>query len=865
MLRFLCRALAALLLFSGCATESARAVVSPPAPPAPDQIRWQRTLEDALAIAKVRHRPLLLAINMDGESASDRIYSERYRDPAFVAASRHCVCLCASVFRHNARDHDDQGRRVPCPRFGEITCGEHMALEPVLFEKYLSDGDRVAPRHALIREDGTKAWDLSLCFDLKDVDRALLGSVGDAPVTADDAPLPQEHRQRLAAEDALVAERDGAEPPGLWLAGLTRHGDPAAVEGLRRLVPELRAREPLSIDFGVLPELFAPAVIACGLAAPIGRDVWDALQRAEGAHAAALLDTLTSLAAAEPSLWFQVHAHRALAAAGAPSLASLSVQAAEVTKKLANTPRAPRATGDEMRPGPELEREIEEVERQLAKNTDDAALHARFAKASLDLGRQAIEGKQKNARFLLEDAAMHWKKAVARDTAHFDWWVESARTAYFLEDFAGEAEFGRRALAIATGKALGELPSDAMRIDAHTAEALRWVGDGHARRLGAFAANPNASETACAVRELLLSLGLVAASEHADAGDFVTFASACHALSCWRAGAELAEAGAVRFPAAPEIRGCITQALWSAGRIVDAGAFAERIAERAQTAESEWFTGQAYMFAAEDCRRCDLTERAVSGYRDAMHGFVRALTKNGAFADDCNRRMAECSFGWGMALVRTNARDDAAMMLVQAVESDADVKRYRDGLGYDCFDFVDRLLEWRDAGGESPVTPTGLCDRLAAKAPNDPYWPTAIADACIREALRADGRNPERREKETVDAGGKPIRDKVGLPTPRGDEWLRDAVAIARRAQRPNPADTDAEAKTVLAQACTITAERQIERGRTDGVQQALAEAANVLGAAPPAAAATAGELRQKAAELRAQLGAPRPRFREGR
>lgn len=862
MLRLLCRALAVLLLLSGCATESAHTGLVP-APPEPDQVLWQRTLEDALAIAKVRHQPLLLAINMDGESASDRVYSERYRDPAFVAATRHCVCLGASVFRHNPRDHDDQGRRIPCPRFGEITCGEHIALEPVLFEKYLSDGDRVAPRHALIRPDGTKAWDLSLCFDLKDVDRALFASV--QGVAANDTPVPQEHRARLAAEHALVPreEQDFADAPGLRLAGFSLRGDPTAVDALRRLLPALRTRVPLSIDFGVTPAAYADAVVACGLAAPIGRDVWDALQRANGEHAAALLDTLTALAAAEPSLWFQVHAQRALAVADAPSFASLLAQADGVTRKLGGAAPMARNKGDAMPTGSELEREIEDVEKQLATHRDDAVLHARFAKASLDLGRQAIDAGKKNARLLLEDAATHWSKAIARDATQYDWWIERARTAYFLEDFAGEAAFGRKALSLATGKPEGELPIDATTVDARTAEALRWVGDAAARRLAGLA--PNAVDTATVVREALLGHGLVAASEHADASDWTSFASACGALSCWCAEAQAGEAGAMRFPAAPEIRGCITQALWNGGRIAEAPVVARRIDARAPGATSSWFVGQAFVFAAEDCRRRDDTPGAVLAYEAAVGCHALAAAANPDFAADCSQRAAECWFGRGMALVRTADRTGAASCLERAIAAHRDVKNHRDGLGYDALDLIDRLVEWRDAGGESPVGPTELCDRLAAKAPDDAYWPTAIADACIREALRADGRNPERVEKETVDAGGKPIRDKVGLPTPRGDEWLRDAVAIARRAQGPNAAATTVEAKTVLAQACTLVAERQLDRGRTDGVHQALVEGAAALGAAPVAVDAAAADLRQKAAELRTSLGAPRPRFREGR
>src|SRR6185295_15262311 len=94
-----------------------------------------------------------------------------------VASTRAFVCLVASPVRHTPRDHDDQGRRIPCPRLGEVTCGEHVALEPILFDRYLG-GERIAPRHALIltpwTTDSKKEFDLSLLFDLHDIDRKLV-------------------------------------------------------------------------------------------------------------------------------------------------------------------------------------------------------------------------------------------------------------------------------------------------------------------------------------------------------------------------------------------------------------------------------------------------------------------------------------------------------------------------------------------------------------------------------------------------------------------------------------------------------------------------------------------------------------------
>jgi hypothetical protein len=62
------------------------------------------------------------------------------------------VCVIASVYRHNPRDYDEQGRRIPCPRFGGVTCGEHIWIEPLLFDKYF-EGKRIAPRHIMVELD----------------------------------------------------------------------------------------------------------------------------------------------------------------------------------------------------------------------------------------------------------------------------------------------------------------------------------------------------------------------------------------------------------------------------------------------------------------------------------------------------------------------------------------------------------------------------------------------------------------------------------------------------------------------------------------------------------------------------------------
>lgn len=134
---------------------------------APAQVQWQRSLDDALALCRATGRPLFVAVNTDAESASERIVEEVYRDPRFVEASRAFVCVIASPYRHTPRDHDGRGRRIVDPRFGAVTSGEAVALEPQVFERFLG-GERIAPRHALVLDPegaAQKRFDLFRLYD----------------------------------------------------------------------------------------------------------------------------------------------------------------------------------------------------------------------------------------------------------------------------------------------------------------------------------------------------------------------------------------------------------------------------------------------------------------------------------------------------------------------------------------------------------------------------------------------------------------------------------------------------------------------------------------------------------------------------
>lgn len=130
----------------------------------PVLVHWQRCFDDALTVARAENRPILVCVNMDGEIASEHFAGVRYRDPETAALMNKYVCVIASVYRHTPRDYDEGGNRVPCPRFGTVTCGEHIESERELYEKYF-DGKRISPRHIVLDLEEKEQLDVYFSWD----------------------------------------------------------------------------------------------------------------------------------------------------------------------------------------------------------------------------------------------------------------------------------------------------------------------------------------------------------------------------------------------------------------------------------------------------------------------------------------------------------------------------------------------------------------------------------------------------------------------------------------------------------------------------------------------------------------------------
>jgi hypothetical protein len=219
-----------------------------PAPTAEDWkkpclVKWQRTYEDAQALSKQTGKPILICVNMDGEIASEHYAGIRYRQPEIVKLYEPYVPVIASVYRHTPRDYDEKGERILCPRFGSVTCGEHIWIEPKLFDKYF-EGQRVAPRHIGVELDGKEMYDVFYAWDTDTIFDSLKEGIArrpapPEPVVRGDRSIVErvaspDNADRTAVEKAYL-EGDAQTRRALLEAAAAR-GDAAPLELLRLAV-----------------------------------------------------------------------------------------------------------------------------------------------------------------------------------------------------------------------------------------------------------------------------------------------------------------------------------------------------------------------------------------------------------------------------------------------------------------------------------------------------------------------------------------------------------------------------------------------------------------------------------------------------
>ncbi len=711
----------------------------------PRQIHWQRSLDDALALCKSTGAPLLVALNMDGESASERITRENYRDPEFVKLTRRFVCVIGSVFRHNLRDYDEQGQRIPCPRLGEVTCGEHIALEPIVFDKYLG-GERIAPRHALILPDGKKLFDEFLLYDLRDLYQIFK-----------DAPSP-------AASVPFRASLHPASADPAWVRQRLFDGD----------------LEPLA-------------------------------QRNDSKETRTLLRAAKALAGS---------------AEGPCSIADFLDRSGKLVGLA--------AISDERAPADleALERELEQADAGMQKDSGVFEVRARFGRASLALARGRIEaGFTRDVQLMLTDAE-HWLgKAAELQPKDVALALDRAEASYRLADFHAEELHALEAFEL-TGAANAAEPSREQR------EALRWVGDAAARNVSARSGGDEAEETS-AIRRGALALQRVALTPAAGESDWLALASFHGLLGLQQHEREYLRAGALRLPESQALRAALADACWRGGDLEPLTRTAEEaVTLHEASAAAQWYLGVAWIQRAEWARRGERVADALREYQGAERAFERCAELKPDFAANCQQQRAFCRLGQGFAHLLVDERASGAQSLVEALKLSPAIHGTRDGLEREPIDLLDQSLEWR-ASGPSPVDAMKLLGELEAAAPQNPFWPRALSDSELREARRAQHR----------DAAGEAL------------VYCQVAVTAARHAREL--AD-DEQSKHALLLPLSLEAELYLAKDELAPARAPLFEVARELGLNMPGDPDLAF-CKQLLAQLRAQLGEAAPLNRPGR
>lgn len=114
------------------------------------QIAWQKTLESALATAKDGGKVVVLAVNMDGEKANDRMANKMYAEKEVVALAARTLNVVASAAEHAAPTK-------ACTRFDGLMCLDHRRVDMEARKDILkadASGMVIAPQHVWLSGDG---------------------------------------------------------------------------------------------------------------------------------------------------------------------------------------------------------------------------------------------------------------------------------------------------------------------------------------------------------------------------------------------------------------------------------------------------------------------------------------------------------------------------------------------------------------------------------------------------------------------------------------------------------------------------------------------------------------------------------------
>ncbi|MHC4845754.1 MAG: hypothetical protein ACYTCU_06300, partial [Planctomycetota bacterium] len=570
----------------------------------PVLIRWQRTWESAVELSLETNRPILVCINMDGEIASEHYAGVRYRQSEIAALYEPYVNVIASVYRHTPRDWDEEGVRIPCPRFGGVTCGEHIAIEPKLYELFM-DETRIAPRHIMIELDGSETYDVMLAWDTKSV----FGKVEEGIATRD-IPMQLERRtDRSLAE--LVASpdvRDQLEVEETFLTGgrTIRRAivDAAAAEGpdapldvLRLAVYGIDA-EVMSVARGALMRSAKPE--AADLLVKALETPMTPVERN------ALLAALDRLGEQSPRVRTMAVVQRGLT--DGEGAIDVKGWAGALDGGATYAPRVTRALVEARLTG-----------QNEVLGGEDAEAHLELAESFLTQAYEQFRMDRHFAELLFQDALNTARKAESLGAS--GWRVDAAVSiaSYYLED--RPVAYARAEAAVADGGV-----DDAPGWNAMAVLAIFAQGRQQAIQEAVTAKTDWPPQW---LADVDAAYEVLARHPHGTDEQIVAHYDFLNWLGAGRSSGRVLQQGLERFPASWDLHDRMrTRILWRFGVNRLESVYEDMLSRPDADPDLRWFAGHASLAAAEVHRKEGRGSRARTSYANAIAHFELDLANN---------------------------------------------------------------------------------------------------------------------------------------------------------------------------------------------------------------------------------------------
>ena len=675
MLRSPLPSLLALALFAAPAVAQVPGVSREqmwPAPTAQDWakpclITWQRTFDDALAVAKETGKPLLICVNMDGEIASEHYAGIRYRSPEISKLYEPYVCVIASVYRHNPRDYDEAGNRIECPRFGGVTCGEHIWIEPGLFEQFF-EGRRIAPRHIMLDLQQAERYDVYYAFDTDSVFQAIRDGVEEWP-----EPLPttdfgdDDITARVGSRDVTdqqaveqaYAGGDREQRRALLQAAIAAGGD-APVDMLRLAVfdMDVELNRLALLALARANQESAIALIAEALRVPMDADDRESL-----------IVALERLGETYPQAKTLATVHRGLAAR------SEALDAEGWAKELGDA-KEPQVESDRFA----LEYRLENQTRVSVTQQLDGTAYLELAEASLALAihpetaqilAHDARTRSRYASLMFEDV----RKAAERaeELGESSWRVHAvlALVAYYTEAIETAHQ---RAEAAVQALPPGEQSWNAMAVLALFAEARQKAVFAKLRAKEEW---PREWLTDVNAAYSVLARHPLGTPEQAAAHhDFLRY------LGAGGHSRRVLDDGLSRFPASPvlhaRLRNRILQDKGVGGLLT---VYDEMRTREDAHPDLDWFAGYAAIVAAEFHRRAASVEEALGAYEHAIRCYERCAERKPESRGNVDHYIAIAIAGRARLALEGEDYAGAVAEILTAFEKKPEAAATLDGLG----------------------------------------------------------------------------------------------------------------------------------------------------------------------------------------